>query len=76
MPVGTRIQATFWWDNSADNPANPDPTAEVTFGRPTTSEMGYGLLSYLTIEPEPLTVGEPVPQSLLAAEALARRGGR
>ena len=24
--------ATAWYDNSADNPANPDPTVDVEFG--------------------------------------------
>ncbi|MCA9320659.1 MAG: redoxin domain-containing protein, partial [Planctomycetes bacterium] len=39
---GTRIRATAWYDNSADNPANPDPTATVLFGLRTIDEMMIG----------------------------------
>jgi hypothetical protein len=35
-----------WWDNSADNPTNPDPTVEVTWGEATHEEMLFGFLSY------------------------------
>jgi hypothetical protein len=39
IPGGTRIKLTSVFDNSADNPSNPDPTIDVVFGEPTTSEM-------------------------------------
>jgi hypothetical protein len=29
MPAGTRIECTAHFDNSADNPNNPDPTEDV-----------------------------------------------
>jgi len=38
---GTRIQALAHFDNSAWNPANPDPAATVRFGQETTDEMMY-----------------------------------
>ena len=31
-PKGTKVHMTLVWDNSAGNPANPDPTAEVDLG--------------------------------------------
>jgi hypothetical protein len=37
---------TAWWDNSADNPSNPDPTKNITWGRPTTSEMMFAWMRY------------------------------
>ena len=51
IPAGTEIELTMWWDNSADNPANPDPTETVVYGGPTTSEMMFGFISYADAEP-------------------------
>ena len=51
IPGGTEIELTMAWDNSAANPANPDPTKTVIYGQPTTSEMMYGVLSYTDAEP-------------------------
>ncbi|MAB80326.1 MAG: hypothetical protein CMJ89_13310 [Planctomycetes bacterium] len=39
VPKGAVLRATGWYDNSADNPANPDPEQTVRFGRQTTQEM-------------------------------------
>ena len=51
IPAGTEIELTMAWDNSADNPANPDPTKTVVYGGPTTSEMMFGFVSYADAEP-------------------------
>jgi len=51
IPAGTEIELTMTWDNSADNPANPDPTVEVVFGEPTTAEMMFGFITYADAEP-------------------------
>ena len=50
IPAGTEIELTMAWDNSADNPANPDPTETVVYGGPTTSEMMFGFVSYADAE--------------------------
>lgn len=42
-PDGSTIRFTLWWNNSEGNPHNPDPTADVRWGRPTHAEMGHGL---------------------------------
>jgi hypothetical protein len=42
LPKGTRIECTAHFDNSANNPANPDPTAEVTWGDRSGEEMMIG----------------------------------
>jgi mono/diheme cytochrome c family protein len=47
VPAGTKLVLTTAWDNSADNPYNPDPTANVTFGQPTTAEMSFGFMNYI-----------------------------
>ena len=51
IPAGTEIELTMAWDNSADNPSNPDPTATVVYGGPTTAEMMFGFVSYADAEP-------------------------
>jgi len=67
VPAGTRTHITLWWDNSADNPSNPDPTKDVVFGRPTTAEMGFGFMKFISSEPTRIVVGEPFPEDLEGA---------
>jgi mono/diheme cytochrome c family protein len=69
-PKGTKVHMTLWWDNSAGNLANPDPTAEVTWGQPTTAEMGLGFMKYIEAEPVHIVVGQE------EGEASATGGGR
>ena len=33
IPAGAKIVSTAWYDNSAKNPANPDPKVDVHLGR-------------------------------------------
>jgi hypothetical protein len=42
LPAGTTIRAIAVYDNSADNPANPDPSAEVRTGPQSWDEMFNG----------------------------------
>lgn len=42
IPKGTEIHCTAWYDNSTDNPNNPDPTEEVRWGPQTWHEMMIG----------------------------------
>ncbi len=44
---GEKIVATAWYDNSAKNPANPDPTKTVRFGEQTTDEMMIGYFDFV-----------------------------
>jgi peroxiredoxin/mono/diheme cytochrome c family protein len=46
LPKGSMLWATGWYDNSANNPANPDPTAEVRWGKQTYDEMMLGYVEY------------------------------
>ena len=39
IPKGTRVEVTAHWDNSANNPSNPDPRANVRLGPQNTDEM-------------------------------------
>lgn len=42
LPKGTRLSWTAWYDNSANNPLNPDPSAEVRYGQQSWEEMMVG----------------------------------
>jgi len=44
---GSVLRATAWFDNSAQNPANPDPTKEVRFGEQTFEEMMIGYFDWM-----------------------------
>ena len=57
VPKGTEVELTTAWDNSADNPSNPDPTRTVRWGRPTTAEMMFGWMRYTHVEPRRIVVG-------------------
>ena len=45
VPAGSRLKVTAWYDNSENNPANPDPKATVRFGDQTWDEMMIGYFS-------------------------------
>jgi hypothetical protein len=52
LPKGTVIHATAWYDNSAANKTNPDPTKDVWWGDQTFEEMMFTGLT-LSVEPAP-----------------------
>jgi hypothetical protein len=41
IPAGAKIKSMAWYDNSAGNKSNPDPTKEVKWGDQTWEEMQY-----------------------------------
>ena len=42
LKAGTRLRAIAWYDNSRNNPHNPDPTKIVVWGDQTSDEMMVG----------------------------------
>jgi mono/diheme cytochrome c family protein len=46
LPKGTRLLVTGWFDNSAKNKYNPDPTKAVRWGDPTYDEMLACFIDY------------------------------
>lgn len=48
-PKGARLEASAWYDNSAANKANPDPTADVRWGQQTWEEMQYTGVTYRVV---------------------------
>ncbi|MCC7155773.1 MAG: thiol-disulfide isomerase [Bryobacterales bacterium] len=45
LPAGTKVACTAFFDNSANNPANPDPQAEVRYGEQSWEEMMFGFFN-------------------------------
>lgn len=64
MPAGSRLHMTGWWDNSADNPDNPDPSRDIGWGLTTTDEMLTGRYFYAKAKPIHHVVGDPIPEEL------------
>lgn len=46
VPAGTKIRAVAAFDNSEQNPANPDPAREVPWGQQSWDEMFFGAVTY------------------------------
>ncbi|MBV8270389.1 MAG: hypothetical protein JO252_29025 [Planctomycetaceae bacterium] len=61
MPRGTRIDCLAHFDNSAGNPANPDPTKTVRWGEQTYDEMMIGFIDYYEDTPISPTPVAPRP---------------
>jgi mono/diheme cytochrome c family protein len=51
IAAGTKIHVTGTFDNSEYNPANPDPSQELTFGLQSWDEMFIGYWTYHPTEP-------------------------
>ena len=47
LPAGSRLEMDGHWDNSANNPNNPDPNATVRWGQQIWEEMFGGGISLL-----------------------------
>jgi thiol-disulfide isomerase/thioredoxin len=59
MREGTTLQCTAWYDNSENNPANPDPTKTVGWGDQTWEEMLVAQFEAV-LDDQNLKLGRPV----------------
>ena len=59
VPAGTKIVHTTVYDNSVQNPANPDPNRTVPWGEQSFDEMLYGVVQFRELTP----VGAPTQVS-------------
>ena len=50
VPAGTKITAVGAFDNSAQNPANPDPERDVPWGQQSWDEMFFGAVNWKYID--------------------------
>jgi hypothetical protein len=58
LPKGTKLHCFAHFDNSAKNPANPDPKKEVRWGDQTWEEMMIGFVDYAWKQPESEAITE------------------
>jgi hypothetical protein len=77
LPRGTRVDIVAHYDNSADNPNNPDPERAVTFGEQSTDEMMFGMFEFVAkegVSPVPATLETRMDalQATLPAESTYR----
>ncbi len=49
LPAGTKIVHSTSWDNTASNPANPDPDRDVPWGEQSWDEMLFGSITWRTV---------------------------
>jgi hypothetical protein len=52
LPKGTVVRSSAWYDNSAANRTNPDPTSDVHWGEQTWEEMQFTAFTF-TLDPQP-----------------------
>ena len=72
VPAGTFLEVQGWWDNTAENPNNPDPSVDVLWGDGSNFEMLAGIVDYVAAEgarPKP-------PQRMRDVKALLARHER
>lgn len=50
VPAGTKIVATGAFDNSSQNPFNPDPNTEINWGEQSWEEMFMGFYSWKNVD--------------------------
>lgn len=59
IPAGSTILVTGYFDNSAKNKYNPDPSKVVRYGEPTYDEMMMGFVDYVAEKPAQLAKIDP-----------------
>ncbi len=75
LKTGSKIDCVAHYDNSKDNPANPDPTKAVAWGDQTFEEMMIGYIDYYDVAPiRPSPSAQPV--AALEPPDVLGRGGR
>jgi mono/diheme cytochrome c family protein len=52
LPTGTTLLITAWYDNTENNPLNPDPDVWVSRGARTTDEMSHAWISWTDLTEE------------------------
>jgi hypothetical protein len=50
VPAGSKLIASYWYDNSKQNPANPDPTKTIVWGDQSWEEMFYTAVRYRWVD--------------------------
>ena len=67
LPEGTVLDIEAHFDNSSENPNNPDPSMDVIFGEGTDSEMMFGVFDFVAVNgkyPKPIDMTEKLGRVL------------
>jgi len=67
VPAGSKLIATWWFDNSEGNPFNPDPRRDVPYGEETFNEMANARIYFASATPRGIVVGDAIPEDVLRA---------
>jgi peroxiredoxin len=70
VKAGTKLVATWVYDNSTHNPANPDPKRNVTWGEQTPDEMMYFRVNYRWADETVSHVRNDLQQKLFASQMI------
>ena len=52
LPAGTVLHSIMWHDNTARNPSNPDPDAQITYGQRAVDEMASAWVNWYYMSEE------------------------
>ena len=67
LPEGTVLDIEAHYDNSSENPNNPNPSMDVVFGEGTESEMMFGVFDFIPVDgkyPRPIDITEKLHRVL------------
>ena len=70
LPKGTKLVTTAYFDNSSNNPLNPDPSKSIRWGEPSNEEMMGFWLAYADLKP---VEEAPKPTAANATTVAARQ---
>src|SRR5258708_12515631 len=70
VKAGTKLVATWVYDNSEHNAANPDPKRNVTWGEQTPDEMMYFRVNYRWADETVSHVRNDLQQKLFASQMM------
>lgn len=76
IPAGTRVVLDMSWDNSAQNPANPDPGKVVNWGDQTWEEMNVGWFRFRAADNDDRAAAASAHAGRQSATDVQAPGGR
>lgn len=75
LPKGTKLITTAYFDNSANNPLNPDPSKTIRWGEPSNEEMMGFWLAFADIQPTDSGTETTASQSLSPVSKIQKPEG-
>jgi hypothetical protein len=70
IKAGTKLIVTWIYDNSENNPGNPDPTRTVTWGEQSWEEMMYFRVNYRWADETSTNVRNDLQEKLMASRTI------